>query len=147
MRRVFLVVLDSLGIGELPDAKSFGDINCNTLKRISRSPNFRFESLKDMGMGNIDGLDFLPRQDRPKAAVCRLAERSAGKDTTIGHWEIAGLVSNTPLPTYPDGFPDEIIEEFSKATGRGVLCNKPFSGTEVIKEFGEEHTKTGKLIV
>lgn len=147
MKRVFLIVLDSLGIGEEPDAPLFGDHDCNTLKRISGSPKFRFESMKKMGMGNIDGQDYLPGEKRPAAAVCRLRERSMGKDTTIGHWEIAGVVSPSPLPTYPGGFPDEILDEFSRLTGRGVLCNKPYSGTEVIKDYGEQHMKTGDLIV
>ena len=147
MKRVFLIVLDSLGIGEEPDAALFGDRDCNTLKRISGSDKFRFESMKRMGVGNIDGQGYLPAVKNPLAAVARLQERSMGKDTTIGHWEIAGVVSPSPLPTYPDGFPDEVIKEFEAATGRGVLCNKPYSGTVVINEYGEEHIKTGKLIV
>ena len=146
-KRVFLIVLDSLGAGEMPDAPLFGDHDCHTLKRISQSKEFRFDSMKKMGMGNIDGQDFLPQEEDPQAAVCRLAERSMGKDTTIGHWEISGVVSPSPMPTYPDGFPDGIIDEFVKQTGRGILCNKPYSGTEVIKDYGEEHIKTGKLIV
>jgi phosphopentomutase len=100
-----------------------------------------------MGLGNIDGVDYLPGEENPRAAVARLQELSMGKDTTVGHWELAGVVSKNPLPTYPDGFPEEIISEFEKATGRGVLCNKAYSGTEVIKDYGEEHLKTGKLIV
>ncbi len=147
MKRVFLIVLDSLGIGEEPDAPLFGDRDCNTLKRISASDKFRFDSMKRMGMGNIDGQDYLPSEKKPLAAVARLQERSMGKDTTIGHWEIAGVVSPSPLPTYPDGFPDEVIKEFEAATGRRVLCNKPYSGTVVINEYGEEHIKTGALIV
>ncbi|MBR0230883.1 MAG: phosphopentomutase [Clostridia bacterium] len=146
-KRVFIIVLDSLGAGEMPDAPLFGDFDCHTLKRISASPEFRFDSMKKMGMGNIDGQDFLPREDKPLAAVCRLAERSMGKDTTIGHWEISGVVSPAPMPTYPQGFPKEIIDEFVKQTGREILCNMPYSGTEVIKDYGEEHIKTGKLIV
>ena len=146
-RRVFIIVLDSLGAGEMPDAPLFGDKDCHTLKRISASPEFRFDSMKKMGAGNIDGQGFLPRVERPLAAVCRLAERSMGKDTTIGHWEISGVVSPSPMPTYPQGFPPEVIDEFVKQTGRGILCNLPYSGTEVIKDYGEEHIKTGKLIV
>ena len=146
-KRVFLIVLDSCGIGEMPDAPLFGDHDCHTLKRISTSPMFRFESMKKMGVGNIDGQDYLPPEPHPKAAVCRLAERSMGKDTTIGHWEIAGVVSPSPLPTYPQGFPPEVLEEFERQTGRGTLCNLPYSGTDVIRDYGEEHMKTGKLIV
>lgn len=146
-KRVFLIVLDSCGIGEMPDAHEFGDKNCNTLKRISESEFFSCENTAKMGIGNIDGIDYLPKTDNPTAAVGRLTEMSRGKDTTIGHWEIAGVISEKPMPTYPNGFPDEIIEEFSKQTGRGVLCNKPYSGTEVIKKYGEEHIKTGDLIV
>lgn len=147
MKRVFLIVLDSLGIGEMPDAAAFGDKNCNTLKRISASPEFCIDNLIKMGLGNIDGVNFLPKTDLPTAAFARMTERSAGKDTTIGHWEIAGVVSDSPMPTYPDGFPSEILDEFSKQTGRGVLCNKPYSGTKVIADYGEEHLKTGDLIV
>ncbi len=146
-KRVFLIVLDSCGIGEMPDAALFGDHDCHTLKRISGSPAFRFESMKKMGVGNIDGQDYLPGEPEPQAAVCRIAERSMGKDTTIGHWEIAGVVSPSPLPTYPNGFPPEVLEEFERLTGRGVLCNLPYSGTDVIRDYGEEHMKTGKLIV
>ena len=147
MKRVFLIVLDSLGIGEMPDAAAFGDKDCNTLKRISASPEFCIDNLFKMGLGNIDGVNFLKKAELPSAAFARMTELSAGKDTTIGHWEIAGVVSDSPMPTYPDGFPSEILDEFSKKTGRGVLCNKPYSGTKVIADYGEEHIKTGDLIV
>ena len=147
MKRVFLIVLDSLGIGEEPDAPLFGDHDCNTLKRISGSDKFRFETMKKMGVGNIDGQDYLPHEARPAAAVCRLRERSMGKDTTIGHWEIAGVVSPSPMPVYPDGLPQDILDEFSRKIGRGMLCNKPYSGTEVINDYGDLHVKTGDLIV
>ena len=147
MKRVFLIVLDSCGAGEAPDAALFGDHDCHTLKRISQSGKFRCENVCRLGLSAMDGQDYLPPVSRHTVAVCRLRERSAGKDTTIGHWEIGGIVSPSPMPTYPDGFPDEIIDEFKKQTGRGVLCNKPFSGTEVIKLLGEEHMKTGDLIV
>lgn len=146
-RRVFLIVLDSCGIGEMPDAHEFGDKNCNTLKSISKSDFFSCVNTAKMGLGNIDGCDYLPKESYPTAAVGRLTEMSRGKDTTTGHWEIAGVISSKPMPTYPNGFPDEIIEKFSKQTGRGVLCNKPYSGTEVIKDYGTEHIKTGDLIV
>ena len=147
MKRVFLVVLDSCGIGAMPDAADFGDKGSNTLKRISTSKSFSAENLIKMGLGNIDGIDYLQKVDTPTAAVARMAEKSRGKDTTIGHWEIAGVVSKKPLPTYKNGFPKEILDEFSRATGRGVLCNKPYSGTDVIRDYGEQHIKSGDLIV
>ncbi|MGI6167883.1 MAG: phosphopentomutase [Eubacteriales bacterium] len=146
-KRVFLIVLDSLGVGEAPDAVEFGDAGANTLKSISASPEFKIPNLLSLGLGNIEGLDFLDNTTCPAAAVGRLTERSRGKDTTTGHWEIAGIVSDKPMPTYPDGFPQEIIEQFIKRTGRGVLCNKPYSGTQAILDYGREHIKTGKLIV
>ena len=147
MKRVFIIVLDSLGIGAEPDAADFGDVGANTLRSVSAGQGFSIPHLLEAGMGNLDGVDYLPRTDKPTAALARLRERSRGKDTTIGHWELAGVVSPTPLPTYPNGFPAEVLDAFTQATGRGVLCNKPYSGTEVIKDYGEEHLKTGKLIV
>lgn len=147
MKRLFLIVLDSCGIGALPDADKFGDAGVNTLKSCYNTGKLNIPTMLKMGLGNIEGVDFLQYETEPKAAFCRLAEVSAGKDTTIGHWEITGLVSNKPLPTYPNGFPKEVIDEFSNLTGRGVLCNKPYSGTEVIKEYGDEHMKSGDLIV
>ena len=146
-KRVFLIVLDSCGAGQMPDCALFGDRDCHTIKRISTSEKFSCENLSKMGLGNIDGLDFLGTVDNPTARVARIAERSMGKDTTIGHWEIAGIVSEVALPTYPDGFPAEVLEEFTKRTGRKVLCNKPYSGTDVIRDYGEEHVRTGDLIV
>ena len=147
MKRVFLFVLDSCGCGAMPDAAAFGDRNVNTIKRIAGSPYFKADNLLKMGLGNIDGLSFLGVEPSPTAMTARLAERSAGKDTTIGHWEIAGLISEKPLPTYPEGFPEEVLAAFSAATGRGVLCNRPYSGTDVIRDYGGEHLKTGDLIV
>ena len=147
MKRIFIIVLDSLGIGAEPDAADFGDVGANTLRSVSAGKGFAIPHLLEAGIGNLDGVDYLPRTDKPTAALARLQERSRGKDTTIGHWELAGVVSPTPLPTYPDGFPAEVLDAFTQATGRGVLCNKPYSGTEVIKDYGEEHLKTGKLIV
>lgn len=147
MKRVFLIVLDSLGIGQMPDAEKFGDYNCNTLKRISKSNFFKIDNLIKMGLSNIDGVDYLQKTKTPSCAFARMKEASVGKDTTIGHWEIAGIISKKPLPTYPNGFPKEIIDEFSQKTGRGVICNKPYSGTQVITDYGEEHLKTGNLIV
>jgi phosphopentomutase len=146
-KRVFLIVLDSCGAGAMPDCAAFGDRDCHTIKRISTSDKFSCENTWKMGIGNIDGLEFLGKNDNPTARVARLTERSMGKDTTIGHWEIAGIVSESPLPTYPNGFPKELLDEFSKRVGRGVLCNKPYSGTDVIRDYGEEHVKTGDLIV
>ena len=146
-KRVFLIVLDSLGIGELPDASVFGDAGSHTLKAISKSPFFMADNLKKLGLGNIDAQVFLGAEKMPRGADARMSAISKGKDTTIGHWEIAGIISEKPLPTYPHGFPAEILDEFCKQCGRGYLCNKPYSGTEVIKDYGKEHLETGKLIV
>ena len=145
--RVFIIVLDSVGIGYAPDAADFGDVGANTMKRISTSEKFNIPTLINMGLGNIDGVDYLPGTASPTAAVCRLRESSRGKDTTTGHWEMMGIVSERAMPTYPDGFPQEILDEFSRRTGRGVICNKPYSGTDVIRDYGEEHLATGKLII
>ena len=147
MKRIFLIVLDSCGAGEAPDAAQFGDYNVNTLRACSTSAKLHIPNLRAAGLGNIDGLDFLGPVEHPTGAVCRLQEASAGKDTTIGHWEIAGVVSPDPLPTYPNGFPEEVLKPFREATGRGVLANAPWSGTAVINEYGDEHVKTGDLIV
>ena len=146
-KRVFIIVLDSVGIGYAPDAAVFGDVGANTMKRISGSEKFNIPNLIKMGLGNIDGIDYLPKTDSPAAAVCRLRELSRGKDTTTGHWEMMGIVSEKPMPTYPDGFPKEVLDEFSRQTGRGVLCNKPYSGTDVIRDYGKAHEETGDLIV
>ncbi len=147
MKRVTVIVLDSFGIGALPDAEKFGDAGVSTVRSVSLSEELHIPTLKALGLGNIEGAECIGKTDSPLAAHGRMSELSAGKDTTVGHWELAGVVSKTPFPTYPDGFPDEIIEEFIKRTNRGVLCNKPYSGTEALKDFGEEHLKTGKLIV
>ena len=147
MKRIFLIVLDSCGIGYEPDADLFGDVGANTLKRISASEKFNIPTLIKMGIGNIDGVEYLEKCDEPMATVGRLREVSMGKDTTIGHWEIAGIVSKSPLPTYPNGFPKDVISEFEAATGRKVICNKPYSGTDVIRDYGKEHVQTGALIV
>lgn len=144
--RVFLIVLDSFGIGEAPDAALFGDKGSSTVRSVSRSPFFCIDNLKKIGFTQIDGLDFLG-ESVAAAETARLMELSKGKDTTTGHWEMAGVVSEKPMPTFPNGFPKEVIDAFSAATGRGVLCNKPYSGTQVIADYGEEHLKTGKLIV
>ena len=147
MKRVFLFVLDSCGAGEMPDAAKFGDYNVNTLRSCSTSKLLNIPNMRAAGLGNIDGLDFLGPVAKPGGAYCKLAEASMGKDTTIGHWEIAGVVSPNPLPTYPEGFPEEVLKPFREATGRGVLANAPWSGTAVINEYGDEHVKTGDLIV
>ena len=147
MKRVFLIVLDSFGVGAMPDSESFGDVGVNTLAACATSKELHIPNMIAAGLGNIDGVTCLPKTDAPMGAVARLKEQSMGKDTTIGHWEIAGLISENPLPTYPEGFPDEILEPFCQATGRGYLANAPWSGTAVIDAFGDEHVKTGKLIV
>ncbi len=144
-KRVFLIVLDSVGIGALPDAAEWGDEGSHTLNSIRAHSAFSCPNLEKMGLFCVEGIG--EKTVDPTASYARMAEASKGKDTTIGHWEIAGVYSPKPLPTYPNGFPQEIITEFEKRTGRGVLCNAPYSGTEVIKEFGEEHIRTGKLIV
>ena len=144
-KRFFLIVLDSFGVGELPDAHLWHDEGSNTLGAIRNHPNFHCPNLEALGLFNIAGVG--GGVPSPKASFARMAEQSMGKDTTIGHWEIAGIVSPDPLPTYPDGFPKELIEEFERRTGRKVICNKPYSGTEVIKDYGREHVETGALIV
>lgn len=150
-KRVILIVMDSFGIGEEPDAAAFGDLGTNTLKSCTTSDEFRAPNLAKLGLFAIDGVE--TARDIPETGVipngtyARLREKSMGKDTTIGHWEIAGLVSPNPLPTYPNGFPQEVLDEFTKATGRGVLCNMPYSGTKVINDYGDEMVATGKVIV
>ena len=146
MKRVFLIVLDSFGIGQMPDSPSFGDVGVNTLASCATSDKLHIPNMIAAGLGNIQGVSCLPKAN-PIGAYARMAERSMGKDTTIGHWEIAGLISPEPLPTYPEGFPEEVLAPFRAATGRGVLANAPWSGTAVIEEFGDEHVRTGDLIV
>lgn len=145
--RVFLTVLDSFGIGALPDAKNFGDEGSNTLKACFKSGKLNIPNMQKLGLFNIDGIDFGEKISNPIGAYARLNELSKGKDTTVGHWEIAGVISERSLPTYPGGFPKSVIDEFERATQRKVICNKPYSGTEVIKDYGEEHLKSGALIV
>ncbi len=147
MKRVFLIVLDSFGIGALPDAAAFGDTGANTLRSCAKSKYLQIPNLIAAGLGNICGVSCLPKTETPTAAYGRMAEQSVGKDTTIGHWELAGLVSEQPLPVYPNGFPEEILQPFREKTGRGVLVNAPWSGTEVIEAFGGQHMQTGDLIV
>lgn len=146
-RRVFLIVLDSVGIGEMPDSAQYGDEGSNTLAACTRSDKLDIPNLRQLGIFNIQGVGCGTPVEHPTGAVARLAEASKGKDTTIGHWEISGVISPKPLPTYPDGFPMELLEEFSRRTGRGWLCNKPYSGTQLLTDYGREHVETGKLIV
>ena len=147
MKRVFLIVLDSFGIGEMPDAAKYGDEGSNTLGTVAKSPEFSMPNMEKLGLFNIDGVTAKTPYAAPEGVFARMTEQSAGKDTTTGHWEIAGLISKKPMPTFPNGFPQEMLDEFSKAVGRKVLCNKPYSGTQVIQDYGDEHRKTGALIV
>ena len=147
MKRIFLIVLDSFGIGALPDSQRFGDVGVNTLASCAGSDKLCIPNMIQAGLGNIAGVDALPKQKCTTGAYGRLAESSMGKDTTIGHWEIAGVISDSPLPTYPNGFPEEILRPFREQTGRGILANAPWSGTEVIEKYGAEHMRTGDLIV
>ena len=147
MKRIFLIVLDSFGIGAMPDSEAFGDVGVNTLGSCATSEQLKIPNMIAAGLGNIEGVNCLPKAACPKGAYARLSEASMGKDTTIGHWEIAGIISENPLPTYPEGFPEEVLAPFRAATGRGVLANAPWSGTAVLDAFGEEHMKTGDLIV
>ncbi len=151
MKRVFLVVLDSVGIGEMPDAGNYGDEGSNTLYSAAQSKYFDMPNMGRLGLFHIDGVrEKFPEESRDASfsgSVARLAERSSGKDTTTGHWEIAGIISEKPFPTYPEGFPEEIIREFEEKTGRRAICNLPYSGTDVIRDYGREHMETGALIV
>lgn len=148
IKRIFLIVLDSFGIGAEPDAGEFGDAaTVNTLASVAASDKFNVPNMKKMGLFNIDGVTVGEKEKEPIASFARLQEMSKGKDTTIGHWEIAGVVSDTPLPTYPNGFPEDVIKQLESAFGRKVICNKPYSGTQVIQDYGREHMETGALIV
>jgi len=151
MKRVFLIVLDSFGIGEMEDAASYGDYDVNTLRSVSANDFFHTPNMQKLGLFQIDGVTVGEKTEASTetsmGAYARMTERSKGKDTTIGHWEIAGIHSPRPLPTYPEGFPKEVLELFAERTGRGVLCNLPYSGTKVIEDYGEEHMRTGDLIV
>ena len=148
MKRVFLIVLDSFGIGALPDAEQYGDSGSDTLGAIRKSSRFSAENLTKLGLFHIDGVAPLPGQPRGfSGCVARMREASCGKDTVIGHWEIGGLISEKPMPTYPNGFPPDVCSEFSRRTGRGLLCNRPCSGTEVLRCYGERHVQTGELIL
>lgn len=151
IKRVFLIVLDSVGIGELPDADRFGDAGSNTLLACFKTGGLNMPNMASLGFFNIDGvcdtdISILATK-APKGSFARMKEKSMGKDTTIGHWEIAGVISENPLPTYPNGFPTDVIEKLEKAIGRKVICNKPYSGTAVIHDYGEEHIKDKSIIV
>jgi len=147
INRVFLIVLDSFGIGEMPDSAIYGDENSNTLRSCISSPFFKADNLIRLGLYSIDGVDFADLNDKPIGCYARLAEATPGKDTTVGHWEISGVISKNALATFPNGFPQSIVNEFCLRINNGVLCNKPYSGTEVIKDYGREHEKTGYPII
>lgn len=147
MKRVFLIVLDSFGVGEMPDAADFGDKGADTLRSCFNTGKLNVPNMQRLGLFNIDGVKVGEKAAVPEGAFLHITEKSKGKDTTTGHWEIAGCVSEKPFPTFPNGFPPEIIEKFERATGRKVLCNLPYSGTKVIADYGKEHVETGNLIV
>jgi phosphopentomutase len=148
MPRACVIVLDAVGAGELPDAADYGDEGSNTLANVAEAVGgLDLPNLEQLGLGNIEDLAGCPPQPRAPAVAGRLFERSKGKDTTTGHWELMGIVTPEPMPTYPHGFPFDVIEEFAHRTGRGVIGNKAASGTEIIEELGEEHQRTGKWIV
>ena len=146
-KRIFLIVLDSVGVGEAPDAELFDDVGCDTFGTCVRSGKLHVPNLEKLGICSLEGTSFQKKVSGVEGCYARMREDSMGKDTTVGHWEIAGLISRKPFPTYPNGFPQEIIDAFSKATGRGVLCNQPYSGTEVIKKYGREQERTGGRVI
>ena len=147
IKRVFLIVLDSLGIGEMPDADVYNDKGSNTLKSLYNSGKLNIPCLSSMGLFNIDAVDFGDKCTEPTASYARMVEKSCGKDTTVGHWEIMGVVSEKGFPVYPEGFPDDLIAEFERRTSKKVICNKPYSGTQVILDYGKQHENSGDLIV
>ena len=148
MERVTLIVLDSVGVGELPDAHEFGDVGSNTLGHIAEKSNgIALPNMGELGLGNLTEVQGVPKNDNPKGAYGKATEASKGKDTTTGHWEISGVILEKPFPSYPNGFPQIILDKIEEKTGRKIICNKPYSGTEVIKDFGEEQMKTGAWIV
>lgn len=148
MKRAIIMVLDSVGIGELPDAHKYHDEGSNTLRNIAKNiAGFELPNMESLGLGNIDGIQGVKKCSTPKGSFARMAEKSNGKDTTIGHWEIAGIEIKAPFPTYPNGFPKEIINSFEKAIGTKTLGNYPASGTEIIKQLGQQHIDTGYPIV
>ena len=148
MERVTLIVLDSVGVGELPDAHEFGDVGSNTLGHIAEKSNgIALPNMGELGLGNLTEVQGVPKNDNPKGAYGKAIEASKGKDTTTGHWEISGVILEKPFPSYPNGFPQIILDKIEEKTGRKIICNKPYSGTEVIKDFGEEQMETGAWIV
>ena len=148
MKRVIIIVLDSVGIGELPDAQKYGDKGSNTLGNIAANmPGFSLPNLESLGLGNIDNIKGIKPAANPIGCYGRMAEKSAGKDTTTGHWEIAGIILDKPFPVYPQGFPPEIIDKFEKSTNTKIIGNFVASGTEIINMLGDEHVKTGYPIV
>lgn len=147
IRRAFIVVLDSVGVGEAPDAELFGDVGAHTLRSVWQTGRLKIDNLCRLGIGNIDGLSFLGASNSPRACVARMREASMGKDTTVGHWEIAGYISSTPLPTFPEGFPESILGKIRRISGRELICNKPYSGTAVIADYGREAFEKKALIV
>ncbi len=147
IKRVFLIVLDSFGVGALPDAGAFGDEGSNTLKSVSASPAFHAPNLERLGLFRIGGTDCEREGTMPIGLYGKAAERSMGKDTVTGHWELAGVISERAMPVYPDGFPPSLLERIERETGIGTLCNRPYSGTEVIRDYGREQAQTGRMIV
>jgi len=148
VKRTIIIILDSVGIGELPDADQYGDAGAHTLGNMARElGGLDLPHLEKLGLGRIEDLEGVKSDLAAPGVYGKMAEASVGKDTTTGHWELAGLISRSPFPTYPDGFPDEVIEPFKEATGRGILGNKPASGTVIIEELVEEHFETGYPIV
>ena len=145
MKRVAIFVLDGVGIGEMPDAGRYSDAGADTLGHVIEKMDPDLPNLREMGLYNIRG--WAQGEEEPIGCFGKMAEKAAGKDTTSGHWELAGLTLETPFPTYPDGFPEELIREFEDAVGMEVIGNKAASGTQIIEELGPEHLKTGKLIV
>lgn len=147
INRIIWIILDSVGVGELPDAEKFGDVGSHTFDNTVNETGVKLPNLSKLGMGNIEGVHSLGKTEFPIGNYGRCAEISLGKDTTVGHWEMAGVSSPNAFPTYPNGFPQEIMDQFSKLTGRGYLANKPSSGTKILEELGAQHMETGKLII
>lgn len=145
-KRVFLIVLDSFGIGEMPDAADYGDEGSNTLAACVRA-GAKMQTMVSLGLSDIDGVTCLPKTGKPQGAFARMKEASRGKDTTTGHWEIAGIITERPMPTFPNGFPEDFLRKFEKATGRKTICNKPYSGVQVIRDYGREQMEKGAVIV